>query len=76
MNGNPHYEDYQLDLDNAGEYDGDIMQLHATLALAYEARTANLLHALEISYRAQGSGLRVDSTDILTRLGFNEGDTK
>ncbi|GAA2545836.1 hypothetical protein HD598_002146 [Neomicrococcus aestuarii] len=28
---------------------------HASLALAYEQRTANLLHALEISARSQGT---------------------
>lgn len=43
MPGNPHYEDYVKDLDADGPYDDAIMQLHATLALAFEQRTANLI---------------------------------
>lgn len=47
-------------------------QAIATLALAYEQRTANLLHALEISLRAQSAVLRVTTEVIAERLGLNK----
>lgn len=43
MDGNPHYEDYLLDLDNPEHADPAAFQIHAILAAAYEMRTANII---------------------------------
>lgn len=83
--GNPHYES---SYGNLVRIEGKTMtfpesenvlrgaQVTATLALAYEQRTANLLHAFEISLRAQSAGFNVDAKTIDARLGLNEGANK
>lgn len=86
MNGNPH-AGKSIEIHNRvattrsadfhqSMYDMACAQNLATLALAYEQRTANLLHAFEISLRAQSAGFNVDAKTIDARLGLNEGATK
>lgn len=89
MNGNPHADDAKrlIHADNTwqgvGYETADAQHIvghieantQATLALAYEQRTANLLHALEISLRAQGVMVTADIPAILARLGLNDGAT-
>lgn len=72
MDGNTHYEDYQLDLDNATDYDAAMMQLQATLALAYEQRTANLIAVGQLIVAIDGPTVNMKGAlDLIeSRLGL------
>ena len=66
--GNPHYEDYQLDLANAQDYDCATLQLHATMALVYEQRTANLIALMPLC--VEQARLEDVVMQVMPRLGL------
>lgn len=67
--------DENPDNDGRALHAAALAQAEATLALAFEQRTANLLASLEMSLRAQGQ-LNIDRdqlvTQINTRLGLGD----
>ena len=86
--GNPHYESSYGTL---VRIEGKTMtfpesenvlrgaQVTATLALAYEQRTANLIALAQMEHRnspAVGFSPDYDYDNIMARLGLNEGATK
>lgn len=87
MHGNPHYDEAQsqsvhADTDvsanwatNTGEYKADMLaaaQIEATLALAFEQRTANLIAAFgQLNYDAEEEsflGERLDGYEIAKQI--------
>lgn len=90
MNGNPHYRDARA----AGSYyatrqiNSDLgvialAQVEATLALAHEQRTANLIALMAMSPldltdwpQPAVDNFLTQNKNICTRLGLNEGATK
>lgn len=93
MNGNANYESaadlagHLLDALNEGNGDLEaalnIAQVEATLALAYEQRTANLIAVMAMSPldltdwpQPAVDNFLNQNKNICTRLGLNEGATK
>lgn len=76
MEGNPfqHFEEAAALLANTpGEYEIEKSKALATLALAYEARTANLIAMAQLVIAVDGptADLEADFAAITTRLGLN-----
>lgn len=80
MSGNPHYDlagdSIRASWAGSTEVHQHSAQIEATLALAFEQRTANLIAQLDLRIRAIGKGIELqgDVVDELNaRLGL-EGD--
>lgn len=71
--GNPHMNDLIIRRNSGNDYTPTV---NATLALAYEQRTANLLKVLELQGRMQDvtQAFNLSAFDVAERLGL--GDTK
>lgn len=67
--GNPHAEAVREACKNAAHHRS---QIEATLALAYEQRTANLLKVLELQGRMQDvtQAFNLSAFDVAERLGI------
>lgn len=69
--GNPHFDISMANLQE-GLYEGDVgpAQIRATLALAYEQRTANLIALATMDHSFYGSKSPKKFNDIDARLGL------
>lgn len=71
--GNPFAETHTIN-GTITEDDGDWATAQATLALAYEQRTANLLEVLELQGRMHDAqqAFNLSAYDVAERLGLGE----